>query len=53
LQFFELVLVLAFGAGDLLIAMEDPTGGQTFQIGTAVPVGATEVVWEVGEAGHD
>ena len=52
-EFFQLIFVVAFGACDLLIAMEDPTGGQTFQIRAPIPIRATEVLGQVFELRHD
>lgn len=48
----QLIFVVAFDAGDLLVAPPNPAGGQTFQIGASLPIRATEVRWQVGEAGH-
>jgi len=43
-ELFELILVLAFRAGDLLVAMEDPACRQAFQVRAAAVVRAAEVV---------
>jgi hypothetical protein len=43
-EFFQLIFVVAFGAGDLLIAMKDPASGESFQIRAPIPIRATEVV---------
>ena len=40
----QLIFVVAFGAGDLLIAMKDPASGESFQIRAPIPIRATEVV---------
>ena len=52
MEFFQLMFVVAFRAVDLLIAPKDPAGGQTFQIGAPLPVGAAEIRGQVGESGH-
>ena len=37
-EFFQLVFVVALGAHDLLVAIKDPTGGQSFQVRASVAV---------------
>jgi len=49
----QLVFVVALGAADLLISMKNPTGGQSFQIRTPIPVRATEIGREVLKLRHD
>jgi hypothetical protein len=51
-KLFELIFILALRAGHVLIAMEDPAGGQAFQIRTAVAVRAAEVIGQVLKFGH-
>ena len=51
-KFLQLILVVAFDAGDLLVAMKDPAGGQAFQIGAPIPIRATEVVGQVFKFRH-
>ena len=52
-KLFELVFVVAFGAGNLLVAMKNPARGKSFQIRTPIPVRATEVGREVLKLRHD
>jgi hypothetical protein len=51
-QFLQLVFVLAFGAGDFLITMENPLGGQALQIRAPIPVRADKVIVQFAESGH-
>ena len=51
-ELFELIFVVALGAGDLLITMKDPTGREPFQIRAPIPVRAAKVVWQVFKFGH-
>ena len=50
-EFFQLIFVVAFRAGCLLIAMKDPAGGESFQIRAAIPVRATKVVGQALNSG--
>ena len=48
----QLMFVVAFGAGNLLIAMKDPARGKSFQIRASIAVRATKVVRQVLEFRH-
>ena len=48
-EFFQLMFIVAFQPGGLLITRPDPLRGQAFQIRTAVAVRATEVIGQVSK----
>jgi len=51
-EFPELILVVIFPSGRLLITTPDPPGGQAFQIRAPLPVRADKIPGQIGEAGH-
>src|SRR5919108_3415662 len=51
-QLFQLPFIFADQKARLLILTKDPTGGQTLQIGTTIPIRADKIVVQVGEGGH-
>ena len=52
-EFLQLIFVMALRGLVVLILVKDPAGGQSFQIGAAIPVRAAEVVGQVLELWHD
>ena len=51
-KFFQLVFVMALGAGQVLVAMKNPARGQSFQIRAPIPVRATKVGREILKFRH-
>jgi hypothetical protein len=51
-QLCQLIFVVGFSAGDLLITFPDPAGGEALQIRAPVPMGTAETGGQVFELGH-
>jgi hypothetical protein len=51
-EFPQLILVVIFQSGRLLITMPDPPGGQALQMRAPMPVRAGKFPVQFGEAGH-
>jgi hypothetical protein len=53
IKLLQLIFIVTFGARNLLVASEDPAGGQPLQIGAPIPIRAAEVRRQVLKFGHD